>query len=342
MPKTRKPASSTPVSSVSEPLALTEADKITAAEDKSAATRGKGHRVRGGANASLQWAREQAAEALVRRQNKQEATVLQQVLPLWSEEHRGVPNPMIRSGLFGTKSAGNRVYFKGDFVASLSNFSILYKGEELLQDDLSVWMSLINMAREKRIGDAIFFSGYELVKDLGWRMHSDSYNRAKESISRLKANELKIQVKTGESGYAGSLIREYAWAAESPDGGAKWMVRFEPMIAELFREDNVTFIEWEQRKKIGTRATLTLWLHAYYMSHRDPFPITIQKLHELSKSEEKHLKSFKVRVRRSLETLLEIGALVSYRIEGDLVSVKKAVLRIPSAKAALTERLTDS
>jgi len=304
-------------------------------------SRAKGTRVRGGADASLQWAKEQAALAMVRKQNRQEELVLQSVLPLWSDEQRGVPNPMIRSGLFGTKTSGNRAYLKGDPVASLSNFSIVYKGEELQQDDLSVWMSLINMARKNRIGDAIFFTGYELIKDLGWRMHSESYIRAKESISRLKANELKIQVKTGNSGYAGSLIREYAWAAETPDGDTKWMVRFEPMIAELFREDTVTFIEWEQRKKIGTRAALTLWMHAYYMSHRDPIPITVQKLHELSKSDEKHIKSFKVRVRKSLEKLVEIGALSTYEINGDVVNVKKAPLRLGglSLQSAATDRL---
>jgi hypothetical protein len=67
--------------------------------------RAKGHRVRGGS--SVEWARDQAAKALQRRQNSQAATVLQEVLPLWNDEHRGVPNPMIRSGLFGTKATGN-------------------------------------------------------------------------------------------------------------------------------------------------------------------------------------------------------------------------------------------
>jgi hypothetical protein len=291
--------------------------------------RAKGHRVRGGS--SVEWARDQAAKALQRRQNSQAATVLQEVLPLWNDEHRGVPNPMIRSGLFGTKATGNRQFIKGEAVASLSNFSIIYKGEELLQDDLSVWMSLLNMARHKRIGDAIFFSGYELVKDLGWRMHSESYDRCKESISRLKANELKVEVKTGTGAYAGSLIREYAWAAETPTGDVKWMVRFEPMIAELFQEDSVTFLAWEQRKKIGSRASLALWLHSYFTSHRDPLPITVQKLHELTKSDEKEIRFFKRRVRNALDRLVEIEFLTTYQFVGDTVHVKKAPLRLGAA-----------
>ena len=124
---------------------------------------GKGTRVRGN---PIEWARAKAAEATARRHEAQAALVLQQVLPLWSDDMRGVPNPMIRSGLFGARNARTRQNFDEQNVVSLSNFEILYTGKELLQDDLSVWMALINMASRQPLGDAIFFSGYQLVKDL--------------------------------------------------------------------------------------------------------------------------------------------------------------------------------
>lgn len=302
---------------------------------------GRGTRIRGSADAAVQWTREKAAEALQRKKERQDNLILQEVLPMWSDERRGVPNPMIRGGLFGTGSAGKRAFIKGETVASLSNYIITYKGEELRQDDLSVWMALISMARRSRIGDMLFFTGYELITDLGWRMHSDTYARVKESISRLKANELRIEMKNRSAGYSGSLIREYAWDARDSDGNDKWMVRFESQIADLFQEDSVTFLEWDKRKEISSRASLTLWLHAYYMSHTEPLPITIAKLHELCKSQEVHLKTFKVRVRRSLERLVEIGQLQSYAIVGETVHVKKAPLRAgASLKEAVTKRLT--
>lgn len=325
---------------------MIQAESDTPSLEKLPTSTPKGHRVRGGAQASMQWAKDRAAQALAKRQSQNEALVLQHVLPLWNDEHRGVPNPMIRSGLFGTKTSSNRQFLKSEAIASLSNYDIVYKGEELLQDDLSVWMALLNMAARQPFGDAIFFSGYELVRDLGWRMHSDSYRRAKESISRLKANELKIQQKDGSSGYAGSLIREYAWAALSPDGNEKWMVRFEPTIAGMFREDSVTFLFWEQRCKIGQRSPLAMWLHSYYASHRDPFPHTVAKLHELCKSDEKELRFFKRRLAHALDKLVEVGFLISYNIntaskevEGHMVSVRKTPGRLPGLKTALTERL---
>lgn len=297
-------------------------------------------RVRGGLGSSMEFVKEKAAQALAARQRAQEQLVLQEVLPLWTDEHRGVPNPMIRSGLFGTKSSGARTFLKGEAIASLSNISVFYKGEELLQDDLSVWLALLHMASSQALGDVLYFSGYELIKDLNWRMHSDSYTRAKESISRLKANELKIQEKSGRGGYAGSLIREYAWDATLPDGNVKWMVRFEPMIAEMFKDDTVTFLAWEQRRKLNSKATLALWLHTYFTSHRDPFPITVQKLHELCKSTEKEIRFFKKRLRAALDKLVDIGFLTTYEITGDRVEVTKAPVRISAnLKKAVTQRI---
>lgn len=300
----------------------------------------KGLRARGlKGDASLNWARAKAAEAVARQRSAQEQIVLQQVLPLWSEDNRGVPNPMIRSGLFGVKQTTSRAIVWSKEIAALSQYSVFYKGQELLQDDLSVWIALLHRASRQPIGDTIFFTGYELVKDLGWRMHSESYARIKECISRLKANELKIQLRGGAAGYAGSLIREYAWDALTPEGDERWMVRFEPMIAELFRDDTVTFLAWEQRKRLGSRAALAQWLHAYFASHRDPFPITIQKIHELTGSEQKEMRFFKRKVRESLERLIEIGFLVEYNIEGDTVRVKKALHNILNLKAAAKQRL---
>lgn len=305
---------------------------------KPSARTGAGTRVRVKGD-SLQFAKAKAAEALAKRQNENERTVLQQLLPLWNEEMRGVPNPMIRSGLFGTKSQSSRELVRDKQVASLSNYVIVFKGEELLQDDLSVWMALLHRASKQAFGDTILFSGYEIVQDLGWRMHSESYERVKQSISRLKTNELKIQIKSGKTGYAGSLIREYMWDAQGPDGNRKWMVRLESTLAELFRDDTVTFLQWEQRKQIGSRAALAQWLHAYYTSHRDPFPLTISKIHEMCGSEMKELRYFRRQVILALERLKSIGFLVGFSIQGETVVVKKAIAPILNIKGAATQRL---
>lgn len=251
-----------------------------------------------------------------------DAKAIQVVLPLWDEENRGVPNPFIRSGLFSVKNTENRSFMQKMPVASLSNYQIIYTGQELQQDDLSVWMSLINLVRRQPASDSVLFTGYSLIKDLGWRMHSESYKRAKESIERLKVTSIEIGTNNKETTYCGSLIRECGWSAHDAKGNARWMVRFESRVSTLFIEDTMTLLEWDTRKKIGTRATVAQWLHSFYSSHREPIPLTVAKLYELCRSGDS-LSSFRRNIKNALNRLVDIDFLASFSIVNDGVHVQK-------------------
>jgi hypothetical protein len=271
---------------------------------------------------SLVKLQERTAASLLRQRNEIDTRVMQAVLPLWDDEKRGVPNPFIRSGLFSVKNTETRVFMQKMPIASLSNYQVTYTGQELQQDDLSVWMSLINLARNQPMSDSILFTGYSLVKDLGWRMHSDSYRRAKESIERLKVTGIEISTNDKETAYSGSLIREYAWTAQDAKGNVRWMVRFESRVSALFMEDTTTLLEWETRKKIGTRATVAQWLHSFYSSHREPIPLTIEKLYELCRSGDS-LSSFRRNLKNALNKLVDVEFIASYSIVNDAVHVIK-------------------
>jgi hypothetical protein len=275
-------------------------------------------------DAGLEFARERSEQALARQRRATECKILQEVIPLWDELNRGVPNPLIRSGLFTVGNSEKRDFVEKSLINSLSNYQITYTGQELQQEDLSVWMALIHMARGQAIGDSVFFTGYRLIKDLGWRMHSDTYKRIQACIHRLKVTGLTISSPGMDKGYSGSLIREYAWAETDADGNACWMVRFEPKVVDLFQADTTTLLEWETRKAIGTRANLALWLHSYYTSHKEPYPVSIEKLHELCGSKDQ-LSSFRRNIRLALEKLETVGFITSYSITNDLVSVKKSL-----------------
>lgn len=263
-------------------------------------------------------------EALQRTQSQIEQRVLQGVLPLWDDDNRGVPNPLVRSGLFTVGNSEERDYVPDMLIASLSNYEIRYTGAELRQDDLSVWLSLVNLARTIPMSEAIYFTGYQVVKDLGWRMHSESYKRVQNCIERLKVTGLKITTRDHESAYSGSLIRDYGWTERDENGNTKWMVRFEPRISKLFMEDTTTLLEWEIRKKIGPRSTLALWLLSFYSTHRAPEPNSLVKIHELCRSKDT-LSSFRRNVRNALTKLVEKEFLKSFNMDNDMLKVEKRV-----------------
>jgi len=290
---------------------------------------------------SLEAVRARSAALLEKKQIDFEARVMQESFPWWDDEHRGVPNPFIRSGLFSVRTTTKREYLPNLHVSSLSNYEINYTGQELQQDDLSVWLSLINLARDNKMSDKVRFTGYQLVTDLGWRMHSESYTRAKESIARLKVTGINITSKDSSEGYSGSLIREYAWADADDNGKTKWMVRFEPRVSVLFMDDTTTMLEWETRNRIGPRAAVAMWLHAFYSSHREPIPLAVSKLHELSQSGAP-LSTFRRNLKTALDKLVDVGFLEDFKIVNDTVYLKKAarIKAVTSSAPRTVKRLT--
>jgi len=90
----------------------------------------------------------------------------------------------------------------------------------------------------------------------------------------------------------------------------------------LFMEDTTTLLEWDTRKKIGTRATVAMWLHSFYSSHREPIPLSVIKLHELCRSVDA-LSSFRRNIKNALTRLVDIGFLAKFHIENDIVHVHK-------------------
>ena len=254
--------------------------------------------------------------------NKADDLILQQVLPFFDDENRGVPNPFIRSGLFRVGQEKARVYNPDRMIASQSNYKITATGEELYQDDLTVWMSLLCMVKDKPLAEVVGFSGYQILSDIGWSKNVDGYTRVRESIKRLKATVIEVATADGSRAYAGSLLRDYGFVQE--DGDTGWWVRFEPQMAKLLMSDTTTLLEWEVRKKIGSRGSLCQWLHAYYSSHKIPHPLKIQTIWEWCGSTTKHMPSFRRNVGAALAKLVTLEFLSSYRIdENDIVYVQK-------------------
>ena len=275
--------------------------------------------------ASEEFLQQKTQQAMARLAARQSAGPLQTVFPEWDVDRRGLPNSLVRGGLFTAASTNSpRPWLQEELVASLSNYSVAYTGQELRQDDLSVWLAIVNMGKSMPLGDPIHFTAYRLITDLKWRVHTETYASIKAIIERLKVTSVKISSSDQKSQYAGSLIRDFLFDDRDPNGKACWTVRLEPSIAKLFLEDTTTLFEWQIRCALGRRASLAAWLFSFYCTHASSIPYHVEKLHELCKSEDKHIRSFKVNLRASLERLVTEGFLSSYAINNDVVHVVRA------------------
>lgn len=247
------------------------------------------------------------------------AKVLQ--LPIWPEERRGVPNDLVRSALF---TVGNhrkkREYRKNYLIAALGDISIVYTGEELRQDDEDVFLQLVHLARLSPLGHTIEFTAHAMMKSLAWSTDGRAYERLKDCISRLSATGIEVRNET--RGYSGSLVRDFAWQDMSGNSSRRWKVRLEPRIIALFGKVAYTSIDWEQRLQLGY---LAKWLHSFYYTHANPYPMKAATLRKLCGSATRDLSKFRQLLRSALDELIAVGFLSDWNIDpkSDLVYVTR-------------------
>ena len=244
-------------------------------------------------------------------------------LPLWHEKVRGLPNPMARSALFtvGNKTEPRMYYKSHKTIQTISGYVITYRGEELRQDDEDVFLQLVHLARKHPLGERVEFAAYSLLKELNWSKSSEGYDRLRAMLDRLQGTSLRITSQhPGEGGFQGALIRKFAWKDDENAPLTKWVVFLEPEIVKLFSPNGYTQVFWEQRLRL--KSSVAKYLHGYYGTHEQPYPMKVATLQTLSGSRAARLTDFRKALRKALDLLVTERFLDRWNIDGsDLVHV---------------------
>lgn len=241
--------------------------------------------------------------------SRKEAIPIQ--LPIWVENRRGMPNTFLRSALFTCRRHNDTREHRYEMrLPSTTDFEITFTGLELSQDDEDVYMEIIHRSRFTPLGDTVTFSGYEVLKSLGWGTSSRDYKRLQNAIHRLKGGTIKI-VHQAVKGYAGSLIRKYAFDELDESGKTRYKVWLEPELVSQFQEDNYTQLRYEQRKRLGNSG-LSKWLHSYYSTHGNPNALKTETIRSLSGSDTKNLAKFRSQCKECHQRLVDVGFLTEY------------------------------
>lgn len=246
---------------------------------------------------------------------KHEATRVIQ-LPLWSEPKRGTPNSFIRSALFSAIQSKDRVFIKGATLFSPQGISIKFTGEQLNQEDLTLWETLVHMARETALGNVCSFTAHGILKAMALNTGGAEHRRLHEGITRLIACAVEISHE-GRT-YTGTMIE----GSSKEDLTSHYAVRLNRDLIKLYGETQWTAIDWKQRLDLR-RKPLAQALHAYYSSHRTPYAVKLATLQRLTGSKNAQPASFKRQCRAALDELVKIGFLQGYSADGDTVTVKR-------------------
>jgi hypothetical protein len=239
------------------------------------------------------------------------------VLPNWPAGIRGTPNACLRCALFAGVQGNERIaYKKRTLLASVDGIEVRYLGVQLNQSDLDVWMQIVHLSRQQLPGFSVTFSAYALLTALGRGNGKSQHEWLKESMARLGGAFVEMTFHGRDTFGEKGFLRYHR-----DEISQRYVVELTESMLKLF-EDGYTYIEFEQRRKLR-KHPLALWLHGFLSSHAAPYPLKIQTLYNLSGSTTHNIRDFKLRLRRALQALVEIGTLESFDIQGDTVKVKK-------------------
>lgn len=253
---------------------------------------------------------------------QQTATVVQ--LPLWPEAVRAVPNSVLRSALFGAVKRGARAYLERVKIHAQEGIEIRYTGARLDQGDLDVWATVLHAVRDQALGGECRVTAYQLLKELGKTDSGKNRNTLDRRLSRMKATGLDVRV--GRYSYEGSLLA----SVERDVVTREYVIRIDPRLRSLFEPDQFTQIEWAVRHALDGQP-LAQWLHGFYASHAQAYPMRVETLHQLCGSETAELWKFAQLLRKALEAVAQAsetnGQSFEYEVAAGLVHVKREASR---------------
>lgn len=236
---------------------------------------------------------------------------LQQMLPIWPDEVRGGPNPLLRSAFFAAVASKHRKIFEdrtnvakepeGVIIAAQDGVVIKYTGTQLNQYDADVFFEIMHRSRRSPLGTDAFFTGSEFLESIGRVRNNLNYEDLETSLRRLKRGIVDVAWRTPNNrpmAYTGSLVAEVERETESK----LYKVSLFPKIKVLFEPTNFTYLQWQDRKKL-IRAPLAQWLHSYFSTHAKPFPISVNWIQEKSGHASSRRADFLRTLRKAVEVL---------------------------------------
>jgi hypothetical protein len=242
-------------------------------------------------------------------------------LPDWPDGQRALPNEILRSALFNCRNRNTpRMFMKDSEIAVIGDGQVIYRGEELRQDDELVWMHLMHLIKQLPLGECVEFTPYSFIKALGWPIKGQNYERLRTCLSRMQATALRIQSKRLQCFISISLIQKFLSKNDRNENLSRWQVWVGKEMQLLFDGDFLTRVAWETRRSLPDGISSKLF--GYWASHRNPYPVKIDTMLRLCGSgmSKKH---FKAELKKALNHLKEIGFLEAWEFKRDLVAVTR-------------------
>ena len=265
-------------------------------------------------------------------------------LTLMPESECGIPNELVCCAVFSAKNRKEpRAMFRATaplVVPVIGGGEVRYTGEEVRQDDESVWMELVHMAKESH-SPTVTFTPANLIRSLQWTDSGKSYARLLTTLRRLRSASLEVYSARLGRGVSTGLIVDYTFSDKGD--GKPWSVTvFRPESELLFLFDKL-YSRVNREARLALPEGLATWLHGFFSSHREPFAHKLETLAQgagisldvadtagmsetdLLKKRQARAREVKRLIKKALNELQRVGFLAGFQITpGGLVKVVRA------------------
>jgi len=220
---------------------------------------------------------------------------------------RHIPNDYARSSLFTATNKNQprktlmrkKLFHYNEFV------SIIYTGIELrAEDDEIVWMQILKYGQCVPLGELFEFSVKDLVNDVGWAKNGRNYDRVRDCISRLRANDV-LALNSKAYGKSGSVCLIGNYEAFNDEDGKPTTYRtwLSPNLVVLFAGKTFTSHTWEIYRKLSPVARR---LANYIESHKHPYPLDLETFQQMCGSQDSDIRGWRRTVKRACAELQEV------------------------------------
>ena len=223
-------------------------------------------------------------------------------LPVEPPDRRTTRNVCLRSALFGVVGRGRRRWLIDAEIAAQDGYRVLFTGERLDQSDLDVWLAVKHLCSRVPLGAEVEFSAPELFRLLDKSDGQASREALKRSLKRMHGAVVGMLAPSG-AGFEGHMIDWWQWDAQA----CRFRVVLSPRMASLFEDEDYTLLVNAQRQQLGK--DLARWLHGYWSSHKQIYPIYDATLMKLCGAEFGRSRAFRELLREALAELEAMGFL---------------------------------
>ena len=198
---------------------------------------------------------------------------------------------MFTSPLFNVSNQNLGRELRVELQLPMENKVVTYKGPELRQDDGLVFMALLHIARDIKLGTPVGFSAKDLCEAL-WGYYNGDYRlRLQAIIGRLQQGVLVFET------FSAQLVQRFDFPSQG-----NWSVGLDRDIVKFMSSNTVVWLDLARRLSFGSG--LASWLYGYVRSQSSLIPTKVATLQGYCGSKG-HLKSFREGLRDALSLLVE-------------------------------------